>query len=82
MKRPAFLLFGLLACALAVGAERSGAQRGAFVRENPCPATGERRGACPGYVVDHIRPLCDGGLDHSGNMQWQTVQDISLYTSP
>lgn len=32
------------------------------------------RGACPGYVVDHVHPLCAGGPDAPSNMQWQTVQ--------
>ena len=35
-----------------------------------------------GYVVDHIVPLCAGGADAPGNMQWQTyaqskVKDIN-----
>jgi len=46
-----------------------------FRRDNPCPATGKTRGACPGYVIDHIRPLCAGGPDHPSNMQWQTRAD-------
>jgi hypothetical protein len=29
----------------------------------------------PGYVVDHIQPLCHGGQDMPINMQWQTRQD-------
>lgn len=55
--------------------ERSAAQRAAFVRENPCPSTGERKGRCPGWVVDHVVPLCAGGADAPENMQWQTVQE-------
>lgn len=55
--------------------KRSRAARDAFERENPCPATGEPRGACPGYVVDHIVPLACGGADEPSNMQWQTVAD-------
>lgn len=55
--------------------ERSAAQVLAFKRANPCPATGERRGACPGYIVDHVHPLCAGGPDHPSNMQWQTVAE-------
>jgi hypothetical protein len=55
--------------------ERSAAERLAFIRHNPCPATGERRGSCPGYVVDHVIPLCAGGPDKPANMQWQTVAD-------
>lgn len=55
--------------------ERSTAERLAFQRAQPCPATGQHRGACPGYVIDHVQPLCAGGLDHRTNMQWQTVPD-------
>jgi len=58
--------------------ERSAAQRAAFVREYPCPATGQPRGPCPGYVVDHIIPLCGGGADAPSNMQWQTIEDGKL----
>jgi hypothetical protein len=53
--------------------ERSAKQVRAFRAANPCPATNEARGACPGFVVDHIVPLCAGGADHPQNMQWQTV---------
>ncbi len=28
-----------------------------------------------GYIVDHITPLCAGGIDKVYNMQWQTVED-------
>ncbi|PYT04792.1 MAG: HNH endonuclease, partial [Acidobacteria bacterium] len=46
-----------------------------FERQTPCPSTGKTRGACPGYVVDHITALECGGADTSSNMQWQTVAD-------
>lgn len=68
----------LVMCLLAVGADagqRSAAEVLAFKRANPCPATGERRGACPGHVIDHVEPLCAGGADHPSNMQWQTIED-------
>jgi hypothetical protein len=26
----------------------------------------------PGYVIDHIKPLKEGGADNPSNMQWQT----------
>lgn len=55
---------------------RSAAEVMAFKRHNPCPATGERRGSCPGFIVDHVVPLCAGGADdHKTNMQWQSVED-------
>jgi hypothetical protein len=52
---------------------RSSAQRSAFVHATHCPSTGRARGPCPGYVVDHIVPLCAGGADRPRNMQWQTI---------
>ncbi len=53
---------------------RSAAEVLAFKRHNPCPATGLRRGRCPGYQVDHIVPLCNGGIDARSNMQWLSVE--------
>ena len=54
---------------------RSSAARNAFVKTLPCPATGLAKLPCPGYVIDHVVPLCAGGLDQHVNMQWQTVED-------
>lgn len=51
---------------------RSPTARARFQRANPCPATGKRTGACPGYVVDHKVPIKRGGPDSPDNMQWQT----------
>lgn len=51
---------------------RSRGARAAFEHQHPCPATGRPRGACPGYVVDHIIALKRGGPDTPSNMQWQT----------
>jgi hypothetical protein len=52
--------------------KRSEAAKNAFKRQHPCPATGKSSGACPGYVIDHVKPLANGGSDAPGNMQWQT----------
>lgn len=49
-----------------------------FKREQPCPANGNKRGPCPGYVIDHIKPLCASGEDHPSNMQWQTLADSKI----
>ena len=61
-------------------AERSAAERLAFIRENPCPSTSQRRGACPGWEVDHILPLCAGGADARHNMQWIRKDDHRFKT--
>jgi len=53
--------------------KRSPEARRDFQRSHPCPSTGRTSGACPGYVVDHLRPLKRGGADAPSNMQWQTV---------
>jgi hypothetical protein len=55
--------------------ERSQAAKDAFKRACPCPATETTTGACPGYVIDHIKPLACGGPDAPNNMAWQTVAD-------
>lgn len=52
----------------------------AFRYENPCPSTGLRRGACPGYHVDHVIALCAGGADKRWNMQWITREDHRFKT--
>jgi hypothetical protein len=54
---------------------RSQKAKVAFKRENPCPATGKRKGSCPGYIIDHVIPLACGGMDAPSNMQWQTTAD-------
>lgn len=55
------------------GEKRSTAAKDEFKRGHPCPATGNREGPCPGYVIDHITPLACGGADAPSNMQWQSV---------
>jgi hypothetical protein len=54
---------------------RSRAVAREFQREHPCPSTGLRSGACPGYWKDHIQPLACGGPDSVQNLQWQTISD-------
>jgi hypothetical protein len=73
-----WLAVALFAAGIFVGvsadaAERSAAARSAFMHAHPCPANGHTKGACPGYIVDHIKPLACGGADRPSNMQWQTV---------
>ena len=55
--------------------KRSAEVKSAFKRSHPCPSTGKSSGACPGYVVDHVKPLKRGGADAPENMQWQTKAD-------
>jgi len=51
-----------------------------FRASTPCPATGLTKGACPGYHVDHIKPLCACGADEPGNMQWLSKEDHKVKT--
>lgn len=67
------LLLGSVIMPADAKAKRSSSERAAFIKQNPCPATGLNRGRCPNYVVDHIKPLACGGPDERGNMQWQSV---------
>ena len=54
--------------------QRSRVATGAFKKQSPCPSTGKTSGSCPGYVIDHVKPLKRGGADAPGNMQWQTKE--------
>ena len=53
---------------------RSAKAKREFRAGYPCPATGKVKGACPGYVIDHVMPLKRGGADRPENMQWQTKE--------
>jgi hypothetical protein len=57
---------------------RSKSAKHQFQKVNPCPSSGAHAGRCPGYVIDHMIPLCAGGADHHSNMQWQTVYEARL----
>lgn len=78
------LVLALASAVLTIPADarihRSAAEVLAFKRQSPCPATGLRRGSCPGYQVDHVQPLCSGGPDTRENMQWLTVEDHRVKT--
>lgn len=73
--RALLLALALVPLVAQASPHRSHAEVMQFKRLHPCPATGQARGPCPGYVVDHIQPLCAGGADAPRNMQWQTVAD-------
>jgi hypothetical protein len=78
--RAAIVAIALLALAgpaearSAAPVHRSTAAKNAFKKAQPCPANGHTSGPCPGYVIDHVKPLACGGPDAPANMQWQTVE--------
>lgn len=71
------LILGLSLVCLSVFARQTRSHQAIaeFKRQQPCPATGQARGACPGWVIDHITALACGGPDKPANMQWQTTAD-------
>jgi hypothetical protein len=72
------ILVALLALGVLLDASAATARHrstvAAFKRTHVCPAT-KRIGnhPCPGFIVDHVKPLCKGGPDAVTNMQWQSV---------
>lgn len=52
---------------------RSAKAKADFAKLHACPATGRTKLPCPGYIIDHRRPLDCGGSDTPANMQWLTV---------
>lgn len=68
-----FVSPGIAATPAAAAAHRSQATTRAFQNTNPCPSTGKTTGACPGFIKDHVIPLCKGGPDAPANLQWQTT---------
>lgn len=80
MARISLILLILLSSSLTANAEyhRSQKAKTIFKYEHPCPATGRVKGACQGYIIDHIKPIACGGADASSNMQWQTKEEAKL----
>jgi len=58
-----------------ISEKRSSKAKAEFQRSHPCPRNGATRGRCPGHDIDHIEPLCAGGPDVPGNMQWLTLEE-------
>lgn len=74
LARSAASLIGVFLALTAAAGPRSAAAIAEFRRAHPCPTTGQASGACPGWQVDHVVPLCSGGADAAVNMQWLTVE--------
>lgn len=50
--------------------KRSSTVLTAFKKLHPCPVTGKSSGACPGWAINHIVPLANGGCDAVVNLMW------------
>jgi hypothetical protein len=53
---------------------RSSSEIAKFKRVHPCPVNNRKYGSCPGWNIDHIIPLANGGCDKIHNMQWLPVE--------
>ena len=76
-----FLVFIIMiTLSFSVSAERKRSQKAKnlFKSSHYCPFTGRPKGSCPGYIIDHIKPLACGGAHSPENMQWQTKQEAKL----
>lgn len=73
------LLAGLLVVAAvfppdSFAVDRSTTERQRFSKAHPCPVDGiQKYYNCKGYNIDHVVPLCAGGKDEAGNMQWLQI---------
>lgn len=56
---------------------RSGKTAYQFRKTHPCPSTGQIQKSCKGWVINHIVPLCYGGIDSVDNMEWE--EKVSSY---
>lgn len=71
---PAFVLTEAVASDPA--SARNNEIRATFQRQVPCPSNQRSSGPCPGFEVAHVRPLCEGGSNTVGNLQWQALPRV------
>lgn len=72
------MLSGVVAMTVALATPRSHKTTAEFQRQHPCPVTQSTKGACPGYIKDHILPLCAGGPDVPSNVKWNDITTALL----
>ena len=80
MQRQSILLLAILVFNLPVEAKikRSHKAIAMFKHQYACPSSGMHKGKCLGYVIDHVEPLCAGGVDAPINMQWQPILESKV----
>ena len=59
---------------VSTAASRTKRAKADFQKLKPCPATGQRSGACPGYTITYVKALSKGGANAPSNMQWKATQ--------
>jgi hypothetical protein len=70
------IIFALLFSPLAEAKiKRSYKAKSDFAKIHACPSTGLNKPSCPGWRIDHPKPLACGGPDTPDNMQWLTIYD-------
>lgn len=52
----------------------------AFRKKNPCPSNGSNGGICPGYNLNYIKPLHQGGKRSPKNLRWEPIPDTGPAT--
>ncbi len=75
MLRAILLSLLLIAAPADARIKRSQRAKTEFAKTHPCPSTKTPKLPCPGYVIDHVKPLACGGKDAPSNMQWQTIEE-------
>ena len=79
------IFLAILMLVLAFAAEARDGRNASEVRKfrmaNPCPVTGETRGRCHGYEVDHVVARRCGGPDKASNLQWLAVREHKIKTA-
>ncbi len=71
----AALLLAVIIAPISEALTRSPAIRAEFRKLHPCPATGKKTGACPGWQIDHREALVCGGRDDLANLQWLRTEE-------
>lgn len=79
MKSILLLLMLVLTTDVTATTTRTSKARYDFKKLHPCPnVLPHTKTSCPGFVIDHIKPLACGGRDIPSNMQWQTTADAKM----